>query len=1095
MTPVKLTCIGIGANDETFVFDDLKDLYPINTAENLKQYVGYAFFGNESLYKGEIRFEFVYEDETYVIDRDFEKNTVSLKIGEKEIPDAEIEKRLADVIRITQGQWSEFGVASKHAAYEGITTDVEKYTRNVFADLKLTEETALASADEYRKEIEGLEIKAEVLKGLTTGCENGKERLAEIAAEIAQLEADTARVAEIISAGKIAETTAKKLDDVKELLEREKSKTTRIESDKKRLERSRAIKEHFTILDAVSKAEKEAESIKEELDSTAENEAKREAELVAGRKVHAKKEDEFLALNARVRALNEAFDEFIKENKESGKNDGYVTERLSEICKETDERIAALKAELEEKQAEFTSLGEKIKSDETELAEIRPTAKYRKAVREGACFEIAIKEKSAALAELEKSLEEDARTIKGLQDDYAYNEAELELCRENLGRVLTDGNVRRTPAGVINDYNDRERVKQALYRDQILSATLLQEIGAIDKKITENTDLKRNCAENRAALENAKETLVAYVKKCNDALNARNGELNDIKAEQKFYDGLDAIPYGAKCPVCSAPVSDKTDAEAAVATLRVKEAEKVKEIARLEGIAAEYAEKLDKINVRLGAYESTELTSTSYITSLEQTKKAKLATLNKLYEDNGVKNHEELTNALENEIALIARIGAAITDIKALTEIEERASKAVKSIKARLDEIEGKIVPEKKKAAEELRNDVATYEREFGFIKKKIDADSALALLDSVIATEMREDELYASLNESEAQSKELGGEIEGIKAEIAELGDRTKTFVKDGKELDYTELCIRVAADEYDEIVGEIRRTEQKRIKAQDEMIAIGRLLDDKQVELDEIKAKNDEKARRREVLLSYAKTLAASESYNAKLLEGTDYETVKGEILEEKAAASIEEEIASYGQAIVKYECEIGALTDVMEETGAAREALESNVAVAKELAGLLEDRTREYIELSNKINLDAVLEEKIAELGKEQAEAQKSLTDVESVIDGHASDLLITKINNSLSVLMPNLRVKLKGEKLCVLSTDRAGNVKELDRVDDEEYVAVSVSVINAVRQITGETINSAAPMRIVKVQANTLGSDVKYRLKAFGKNNNIIVILHK
>lgn len=1095
MTPVKLTCIGIGTNDEVFVFDDLKDLYPINTAENLKQYVGYAFFGNEALYKGEIKFEFVYEDETYVIDRDFENNTVSLKIGEKEIPDIEIEKTLAGVIRITQGQWLEFGVASKHAAYEGITTDVEKYTQSVFDDLKLTEDTALGSADEYRREIEALEIKSEVLKGLLTGCVNGKERLAEIGEEIAHLEADTARVAEIISAGKIAETTAKKLENVKELLEREKSKTTRIENDKKRLERSRAIKEHFTVLDAVGKAEKEAQSIKEQLDASAEDEANREAEIKAGRKVHAKKEEEFLALNARVRALNEAFDDFIKENRESGKNDAYVTEKINAVCKETDDRIATLTAELGEKEQEFAALAEKIKSDKTELAEIRLNAKYRKAVREGACFEIAIKEKRAALAELEKSLEEDERVIKGLQEDYAYNAAELELCRENLGRLLSDGETRRTPAAVINDYNDRERNKQALYRDQILSATLLQEIGAIDKKITESTDLKRNCVENRAALENAKETLVAYAKKCNDALNAKTKELNDIKAQEKFYDGLDAIPYGAKCPVCSAPVSDKADAETAIATLKIKETEITKEIERLNGIAAEYAEKLDKINLRLGAYESTEMTSTSYITSLEQTKKAKVATLSKLYEENGVKNHEELTNALESEIALIARIGAALTDVKALTEIEERASKAIKTIKARIDETEGRVVPEKKAAADDLKKDIASYEKEFGYIKKKIEADSALALLDGVIATEIREDELYLSLNETNAKSAELDSEIDGIRVELAALSGRKRLFVKDGKELDYTEVCIRVAADEYDEIVREIRKTEQKRLKAQDEMVAIGRLISDKQTELDEIKAKNEEAARKREVLLSYAKTLSSSESYNAKLLLGTDYDAVKGEILEDKAAVSIEEEIASYEQAIVKYGCEINALTDVMEETGAARDALESNVAVAKELAGLLEDRTREYNELSNKINLDAVLEEKIAELGKEQAEAQKSLTDVNSVIDGHASDLLITKINNSLSALMPNLRVKLKGEKLCVLSTDRAGNVKELDRVDDEEYVAVSVSVINAVRQITGETINSAAPMRIVKVQANLLDNEVKQRLKAFGKSNNIIVILHK
>ena len=106
-----------------------------------------------------------------------------------------------------------------------------------------------------------------------------------------------------------------------------------------------------------------------------------------------------------------------------------------------------------------------------------------------------------------------------------------------------------------------------------------------------------------------------------------------------------------------------------------------------------------------------------------------------------------------------------------------------------------------------------------------------------------------------------------------------------------------------------------------------------------------------------------------------------------------------------------------------------------------------------------------------------------------------MFVIKINNSLNALMPSLRVKPKSNGLALLSTDRFGNEKELDRIDDEEYVAVSVCAVNAIRQIISETLNSAALMRIVRVKANMLKEEMRTRLKEFGKNNNIVLIFHK
>ena len=113
----------------------------------------------------------------------------------------------------------------------------------------------------------------------------------------------------------------------------------------------------------------------------------------------------------------------------------------------------------------------------------------------------------------------------------------------------------------------------------------------------------------------------------------------------------------------------------------------------------------------------------------------------------------------------------------------------------------------------------------------------------------------------------------------------------------------------------------------------------------------------------------------------------------------------------------------------------------------------------------------------------------------MEGRIGDLLIVKINNSLNAFMPEIRVKLKGEGLAVLSRDRNGAEKELDRIEDEAYVAVAVCTINAVRQILSETLNTDSLMRIVKVRANMLKDETRARLKEFGANNNLIIVFHK
>lgn len=1095
MTPVKLSGIGIGNGDIEYSFDNPKEQYPIKTAEDVKQYLSYAFFGNEALYKGEIDFRFECDGDDYYIVRDFGKNQVSLTVNGKKIPENEIDETIRNILRLGQGQWTEFVLASKHKEFDSAKENVRKFTEDVFEELKLSEETAVASAEEYRKEIESILNKIEVLNWINEDGKQLEDQLVFAADEIRAMEVDVARLGELVGMGNTGKNAVERKEVVKGLLAEEKGKSDTVEADKAKLEKSKAIKEHFTIVKAVAEAKEEIDKAQKDAAGKEESLQKLDAEIKTGKKVIKKKEKEFLEANARVKALNEAFDEMIKANKEEGKGDASMLEAISAFCKEGDETLVELMKIRDELEKERKTNEEAIAAAEEELSKVRPDADYRKAVREGACFEIALEEKRASLDLLEKTVEEDEKTVKSLLEEKQRHELALGLAREDFARLFGEGDKQATLRQLIDDYNDLERVKQSLYRNQILSATLLQEINAIDKKIGDNTERKRNCLENKQALDNAKETLVAYMAKCDEALAKKEEELSDLEGRKKFFEDLDSLPYGSKCPVCSAPISHKKDGEKAAAALVEKETELKEEVARLKGIRKEYTDKLDAINLRLGSFESTIASSTGYIESLEQTKLAKMTALKNIYKENQVKDHEELTADLEKAIAEIAQYGASILDVKAIVATEETSATALERIETRLNELQNEFIPERKAKIAALEEEIKRFETGKKGVQKPLNDKKALSLLDETIRNEQREDALQAQLTKLYAEKKKLDERSDELNADVAIFEGRKYPFKKDGKEYDYTALCLNVAAERYDEVVGAIRAAEAERQKVQDEYVAITRMVKDRQERADGLKADLEEAYRCKEVKSAYVDTLVASESQAATVFAGTTYESVKNGVLADEEEERIAKEIADYEEAVAKYEYELAALDEVIVEAQEAYEGLDGNVAASNELNAILHDRMEEYVALSNKVNLSKVLSETIADLDKAHADARKRLNDVSAVIDGHAADLLVTKINNALNVLMPKIRVKVKDEGLAVISTGRGGVERELERIEDDEYVCVSISIINAVKQVVAEVINSSATIRIVRVRTNLVKDETKAKIKEFAENNNLIVIFHK
>ena len=433
--------------------------------------------------------------------------------------------------------------------------------------------------------------------------------------------------------------------------------------------------------------------------------------------------------------------------------------------------------------------------------------------------------------------------------------------------------------------------------------------------------------------------------------------------------------------------------------------------------------------------------------------------------------------------------------MKALSATEEYAKNANTLIKKQMAETEGKVLPAKRNSLTRIRDNLSDIEEEYGKIKQSLGDKTAEEQESYIADAEKREDELYSLIKKLYAEKDELDAKASELNNEIGQYEGRAYKYEKGGKEYDYTTLCINIAAEQYNEIVDEIRRNEAEKLKVQDELIAIGRVVKDKQSAADELKAKIDELQNRYDVLISYIDTITKSESYESKLLKGAEYETFKGEVLEDKAIESISEEIKAHEEALIRYGCELDTLKVIMNDTHTEYENLSENVSAAGRKSELLEKLSVQYTEAAGKAEFAETIGAKIAQLGKEKAELQKRISDLAYIKEGNTEELFVIKINNSLNALMPGLRVKPKNNGLALLSTDRFGNEKELDRIDDEEYVAVSVCAVNAIRQIISETLNSAALMRIVRVKANMLKEEMRTRLKEFGKNNNIVLIFHK
>ena len=1095
MTPIKLTAIGFGETDFEYSFEKGMEQTAIQTGEDIKKYLTYALFGDETASQGEVVFEFKNGEKVYALKRDLATGDTTLTADGKKLSDKKCAEKLASLIRMDAKAYEAFLTGSKRVSYEGVTTDVNKFTEDFELKNGLNKARAEESANEYKEKIDEMKLKISALDEFVSDEKKLKKKLLDTETEIREIRKDSARLQEIITAGTIYASNYDRLKKAEEVLAEESKKQEEIDLCKAQIARSNELKEHFGLISAVSDVDEEIKNIESDLEEKESRLTSLTAEIAAGTKVLKKREESFLESTRRIKALNEAFDEMIKKNEEEGSTTTYACALAEENHVDEEGKTAELQEKVKVLTEEKKDVDAALIVKEGELRAKRQTAEQRKTIREGACFEITVENKAQYLDSMTKSLASDRLVLEKLQEEHNRNEEELAICENNYAAMFGSGTDSKTAlSNLIRDYNGLERTKQSLYRNQILSATLLQDVNAIDKKIGENTDAKTGATENKAALESAKETLDKYVEKCKEAIDKKAEELSLVMAEKKFYEDLDNLEYGSRCPVCSAPVSDKTDAENKAKFLKKKEEGLKKELDRLYGIQKEYNEKEDKINVSLGSYESAIAANTRYIESLNATKTAKLSALKRIYEENNVQGHAELTAKLETVVADIARYGAKLSDLKGIVARREDCEKTLAVMAERIRDMEENVIPYKEEVIKELTDDVAKFQREYKNFAAKLGDKPALERLDETIKNELEEDELFKEVQELSERSDKLADEIDEAQKEIDERESVAYAFT-DGKRYDRETARIKFAAERYEQVVGEIRKTEKEKQARQDAYIAVDGVLKDKIAQKEDLEREIRNLKSRKEIGESYLEKVRQSENYDDAVLKGKSYSEAKKEILDDEQYVELNKKIDEYEKTVASCRYEIDALKELNANSKDAFDALESNVTAAKELENILDEKTEESKKLANKLHLSEAVSAKIANIENELAYAKKCLSDVTAVSDGNASDLLIVKINNGLNELMPELQAKLKVNGLSVLYTDKAGLQKELDKLEDDQYATFALAVVVAEKQIVEETLNAKLCVRVIKIKNGAVSDELKAKLYEYAERNNVVPIFHR
>lgn len=753
-------------NGSDFNLDFSLDEISEEAANKLPELLSLALYGDENVTEGSVAFSFELSGDEYVIKRDFDNETLVLQKNCEEIADAQ--KYIDELLGDKKIFISSFIVLEDNA--DEILADPAAYIVKTLADYGIDTDEINAKIKTCADEISAIHANLSYLScmKIKDSDENNIE------AEIDDIEKDLYEIDRQIVLAEDALENKKELDE---------------------------LRNQLTADDDAGKAAAVTE-IRENLEKARQDLFSAESEV-------ARLAEERAAAENKVKELNESFKAFALEG--FADPDNEISAKLAAYYAEYDKKAEALSEKQAALAAEYEETCALLEEARKTLESAKLPSAIRKAVRDGLVLETRSGDNKTLLERLDVEINQTNARIAALKEKIARDEAALLDARSKSAEILGK---EATYQQLYAELNSNEKEKQTLYRNQIIIANTEREINAVDNKIYENEEAQRSYIEDRNALENAKATLLGYMKKLDDRFKAIEEKLVTVSAQKKYYDTIDATSFGDKCPVCKNHIMEKADFSKEGALIEKAYKDLIEEKKKALRIKQEYDERLDKINLRLGEFNNRINTSETYLDSLRETKAAKLELIEKLLEASNVRSFASLSAALDVAIKRVAINTNELIEAGLFAKIEEYVNNGTQDAREEVRYLEETVLPAATSLKQMLEEENANVDK---------DLNEAIATIgmapfeksEDITAAEMQEDELNKKLDELAAKKARLAEQISQCEKEIISIVSRDNTIIvnKDGADLTYTALYAELIKEQFAALTEEIKQAEEVKL------------------------------------------------------------------------------------------------------------------------------------------------------------------------------------------------------------------------------------------------------------------------------------------
>ena len=852
--------------------------------------------------------------------------------------------------------------------------------------------------------------------------------------EIEDIGKNCAALRDAVVLGEKAQETAEKLHETEKELAFLSADSKKTDELREKLKQSDRIKEQLVAVRKSASIINENDGLKPVIESKKEELAKKIKEADAGERVMKKKQADYVKLTATVESLYTALSELITENVSSGKSDTFILRHVDQRFSDLDKTLAALRKKEEGLQADL---------DKAELDVV---------VYSKQCGTDAV--------------------VKAFEKLYDFNRDQMDQSSERLNAISEENG--DDAALLIDRYHDAEKKKDELFRTYVLADNLLRETEAIDEKINENNVAVRSQQENLDALENAKLTLNGYLEKCNKKVEAADAEIFKLNTRKQYYTEIGALEYGNHCPVCNMPVIDKADTSVAMAELEDEIKKQEDEISSYRSVRAEYAAKLDEINVRIGSLRAKTDTGRGYVASLQQSKLAKIAVLKKLYASAGVETQDELIALLEQTVNEVSKASSIANELKGLTQSTFIAGENVSHIAALIQELNGFDGGE---PIAQGRNKLLALEKQ-----EKL----ALGTISGV--GKQAEGDVYEELRKALERRDALQKSLTEVRENIIACQSRAATVIDGDKELNYGQLCIAYAGKQYISVIDSIREKEEEKKALINEISALNGILKDKRAEIESEEDDVRGLEARFNNNLDYLETLQNDGEYDLKLFKNGKISNLEEKILSDGEADEIRRQIEEFDKKELLLQSRMEALQKAIESADTDAALIEKKEALPR-AEELLSEKKEALSWLLGEATIAKTLRNKRKALTEEAELYQENYSYLGRVYDDGAVILKDT-VNHVLMKVLPRYVVECKGSGL-VLKDGR----REMTTINDEIYSVLLVALTDAFRYVVSGILDCPNMQRMVVLKASSVGDEIKKKLDDYARSHNIVILYVK